>query len=162
MGPWEQAVDCFRPLGRHKKSTRANGLIVDVAGTKRSPYAADRRWERPGSAWRPVCIVQSSTAVHCCADTCRWCYIVWTRPLLDKGSSGVCCAWPRKRCHMRLLRNLASKSNSIIIIIIMSCWMSYNCLLKCIRQIIHSIHWLPYPARVEFKLCSTIYQARQD
>ena len=24
-------------------------VLVDVAGSKRSPYAADRRWQRPGS-----------------------------------------------------------------------------------------------------------------
>ena len=73
-------------------------VLVDVAGTKSSPYAADRddKWQRSG-AWQPVCIVQSSTAVHCCADTCRWCYIVWIRPFLDEGASEVSYAWPRKR-----------------------------------------------------------------
>ena len=52
-------------------------------------------YDNISGAWRPVCIVQSSTVVHCCVDTCRWCYLVWTRLFLDKGVSGVCYAWPR-------------------------------------------------------------------
>ena len=96
MGPLEQVVVCSRPLGQHKKIHEGQWSLST------SPVRRDHHMQPiadgnvPG-VWRPVCIVQSGTAVHCCADTCRWCYIVWTRPFLDKGASVVSYAWPRKR-----------------------------------------------------------------
>ena len=60
----------FQPLGQHKKSTRANGLgrrrrYEEVAVCSGSQMTTSReRGDR-------YCIVQSSTAVRCCADTCR-------------------------------------------------------------------------------------------
>ena len=86
----------FQAAGPAWKNPRGPIVLVEVAGTNRSPDAADLGVIDQG-AKRLVCSIETDTGVRSRVDTCKQRCRVWTRPFLGRGASVVRRAWCPKR-----------------------------------------------------------------